>query len=317
MTQNGVIPADDSFQSVAAHQPVCGTAKLIGAIGLAVAGCVLAYHSMWSFRDEWASMTVDSSQMRDELAAENNKHILAPGGPLYDAHCLCCHGAAGHGDGPALTDAWQRPRDLASESWRSGADRAAVRRIIEDGTAHKATPALAGVLKSSDLNSIVDYVLSLETAALVAKSGLSAGGGVIAPPATFHDSDGITGTLEQLRGKVVVVACWGITCVPCRRELPELALLAKRLEDTGLVVLPICLDETNAKTASEVAESIAPSLHVYVDHDGSIRDTYEIRCLPQTFIIDREGQIVARSFGVVNWSGKQIEEFLRSLGASQ
>ena len=67
----------------------------------------------------------------------------------------------------------------------------------------------------------------------------------------------------------------------------------------------------------EVAESIAPSLHVYVDHDGSIRDTYEIRCLPQTFIIDREGQIVARSFGVVNWSGKQIEEFLRSLGASQ
>jgi thiol-disulfide isomerase/thioredoxin len=317
MTQNGVVRADDSLESVAARRRVRGTAKLIGAIGLAVAGCVLAYHSMGSFRDEWSSLTADSSQMRNEIAAENDKHVLARGGPLYAAHCVSCHGAEGHGDGPALIDARQRPRDLASESLRRGADRAGVRRVIEDATAHKATPALAGVLKSGDLDSIVDYVLSLETAALVAKSGLSPGGGAIAPPAMFHDADGITGTLEQHRGKVVVVAFWGTNCIPCRKELPELALFAKKLENTGLVVLPICLDEANAKAASDMAASIAPGLRVYADHDGSIRDAFEIRHLPETFIIDREGRIVARSTGVADWSGKQIEEFFRSLGVSQ
>ena len=317
MTQNGMVPADDSIESIAGNWRVRGTAKLLGAIGLAVAGCALAYHSMWSFRDEWASLTADSSQMRDEIEAEHDKHILARGIPLYAAHCMSCHGAEGHGDGPALIDARQRPRDLASESWRSGADRASVRRVIEDGIAHKATPALARVLTSGDLDAVVDYVLSLKTASLVEKTRLSPGGGAIAPQATFHDSDGISGTLEQYRGKVVVVAFWGTNCTPCRKELPELARLAKKLENTGLVVLPICLDETNAKTASDVAASIAPGLRVYVDHDGSSRSAYEIRRLPVTFVIDREGRIAAWSLGTANWAGQEIEEFFRSVCASQ
>ena len=58
------------------------------------------------------------------------------------------------------------------------------------------------------------------------------------------------------------------------------------------------LDETNAKTASEVAASIAPDLHVYVDHDGSIPKAYKIHHMPQTFVIDREGRMLAWSIGL-------------------
>ena len=152
---------------------------------------------------------------------------------------------------------------------------------------------------------------------MVKKNGLSPGGGAFAPPVKFRDANGITDTLEQHRGKFVVVAFWGTTCIPCRKELPELAALAKKFANTGLVVLPICLDESNAKTASEVAASIAPDLRVYVDHDGSIPKAYEIRRLPQTFVIDREGRMLARSIGVANWSGKQVEELFRSFGVSQ
>jgi mono/diheme cytochrome c family protein/peroxiredoxin len=314
MTQNDLVPADESFQGPAARRRVRGAAKLIGATGLAVAGCVLAYHSMWNFKDEWESMTGYTAPIKQESAAEISDRTLARGGRLYEAHCLCCHGAEGHGDGPALTDAQQHLRDLASASWRSGADRAAVRRVIEDGTANKTMPAMAGVLTTGELDSIVDYVLFLETAALLAKTGLSAGDGAIAPPAIFHDADGITGSLEQFRGKVVVIAFWGTTCIPCRKELPELALLATKVENTGLVVLPICLDETNAKTASEVAASIAPGLHVYVDHNGSIRNDYQIHHLPQTVIIDREGRRVAQASEPIAWSGKQMEALFRSFG---
>lgn len=316
MTQSDLVPADESFQSPGARRRVRGIAKLIGAIGLAIAGCVLAYHSMQGFRDEWSSLTADRRQIQDQIAAEIAEHTLARGGPLYEKHCLRCHGAQGHGDGPALTDARQRPRDLASASWRSGVDRAAVRRVIEDGIVHKAMPALASVLTTRQLDSIVDYVLALETSALVVKTGLSPGGGSIAPPAKFRNADGITATLEQHRGKFVVIAFWGTTCIPCRKELPELAALAKKFENSGLVVLPICLDESNAKTASEVAASIAPDLGVYVDHDGSIPKAYEIRRLPETLIIDREGRMLARSIGVANWSGKQMEELFRSFGVS-
>jgi peroxiredoxin/mono/diheme cytochrome c family protein len=317
MTQSDLVPADESFQSLAARRRVRRAAKLIGAIGLVVAGCVLAYHSLWSFRDEWASMTANGPQNQREIAAEIAENTLVRGVPLYEAHCQRCHGADGHGDGSALTDARQRPRDLASASWRAGTDRAAVRRVIEDGTADKAMHGLTGVLTTGELDSIADYVFSLEISALVKKTGLSPGGGAFAPPVKFRDADGITGTLEQHRGRIVVIAFWGTSCVACRKELPELALLAKKFENAGLVVLPVCVDETSAKTASEVAASIAPDLRVYVDHDGSSLKAYKIHHMPQTFIIDREGRMLAWSIGFANWSGKQVEELFRSFGVRQ
>ena len=85
MTQSDLVPADEPFQSLGARRRVRRAAKLIVAIGLAIAGCVLAYHSLWSFRDEWSSLTADRRQNRDEIAAEIDRHTLARRGAALSA----------------------------------------------------------------------------------------------------------------------------------------------------------------------------------------------------------------------------------------
>ncbi|MBI2688177.1 MAG: TlpA family protein disulfide reductase [Acidobacteria bacterium] len=58
--------------------------------------------------------------------------------------------------------------------------------------------------------------------------------------------------LAAQKGKVVLVDFWATWCVPCRKELPELAKLEARLKAKGLVLVPISADEPeNADTARE------------------------------------------------------------------
>ena len=138
----------------------------------------------------------------------------------------------------------------------------------------------------------------------------------MAPPTVFRDAAGVPGNLEQFRGKVVVIAFWGTTCVPCKKELPEFVPLAKKFQEEGLAVLPICLDEPDAATASASAAAVAPGLPIYVAADESVRKGYHIIQMPQAAIIDREGRIVAR-FGGADWAAKPMEELLRSLLADR
>jgi peroxiredoxin len=156
----------------------------------------------------------------------------------------------------------------------------------------------------------VDYVPSSELSALLTGAGLTPGTGRTAPPLVFRDAEGTAGSLEQLRGKVVLIAFWGSSCIPCLKELPELEQLADRFDKTGLVVLPVCVDETNATTAREVAARHAPRLPIYVDPDGSVRKSYHLPALPQAVLIDREGRLLARAMGARRWSGKEVEQLL-------
>src|SRR4029077_13145850 len=112
------------------------------------------------------------------------------------------------------------------------------------------------------------------------------------------------------RGKVVLIAFWGTSCVPCMVELPDLQQLADRYEKSDFVVLPVCVDDSNGGNARDVATRVAPHLTVYVDSDGSARQGYRVGHLPQAFLIDREGRVVGRSFGNVRWAGEDVARLL-------
>ena len=60
-------------------------------------------------------------------------------------------------------------------------------------------------------------------------------------------------SLDQHRGKLVLVAFWGASCGPCLNELPNLERLADRFRDAGLIVLPVCVDPADAAEATTVA----------------------------------------------------------------
>ena len=108
--------------------------SLPGAIGLAAGRLCAGLSFVVEFAGTSGLTAADGSQCEcEEEAAITANDDSRPwhGRRVYEAHCMRCHGAEGHGDGPEMANSRQRPRDLASASWRSGADRDAVRRVID------------------------------------------------------------------------------------------------------------------------------------------------------------------------------------------
>jgi peroxiredoxin/mono/diheme cytochrome c family protein len=285
-------------------------AKRVGAVVLALAGLALVCRSVWDFRDEWTLWSVPTALSAGVTGTTSDDRPLALGQRVYQARCVSCHGPEGHGDGPEVAKSPVRPRDLASASWHSGADRDAVRRVISEGTHDKSMPGSAGAITAHELDGVVDYVFSLEIANLLTHAGFVPDMGQSAPPLSFRDPEGTVGSLDQLRGKVVLVAFWGTSCLPCIAELPELESLANRYEKTDFVVLPVCVDETNTRTVREVAARRAPRLPVYVDPDGAARVHFNVHHLPAATLVDRDGRILGRSYVSMPWAGKKFEQVL-------
>ena len=318
MSSNDETCSDPLKDNLVARRRGRQLVKLVGAVVVALGGLALACHSLWDFRDEWPSRSAPAVVVSSgEGVTTSDERPLARGQRVYQARCVSCHGPAGHGDGPEVAKSQVRPRDLASASWHSGASRDAVRRVISEGTHDKSMPGSAGAIPDDELDSVIDFVFSLENFDLLRRVGITPSMGEIAPPLSYSDTEGTVGSLDQLRGKVVLVAFWGTTCAPCIAELPELESLAERYDKSDLVVLPVCLDQTNAQVARDVAARHAPNLRVYVDRNGSAREHFVMPQLPQAVLVDRNGRMLGRSYGARRWAGKPIEQLISACLGSQ
>jgi peroxiredoxin len=124
---------------------------------------------------------------------------------------------------------------------------------------------------------------------------------------TLTDLHGDEWTLNDLRGKVVLVNFWATWCPPCRKEMPDLETLYKQFKDQGLVILAIS-DEDAGKVKPFVAAQ-AVTYPVLLDPGRQVNKLFEVDGIPQTFIYDRSGKLVAQSIDM-----RTRNQFLEMLG---
>jgi thiol-disulfide isomerase/thioredoxin len=116
-----------------------------------------------------------------------------------------------------------------------------------------------------------------------------------APDFVLRNVDGTTVKLSDLRGKVVWVNFWATWCVPCKKELPDIQRLYDEKRDQGLEVLTINYQE-GAEDAQAFFDARSLTLPLLLD-DGAVYEQYRLQGLPDSFFIDRDGNIAALQYG--------------------
>lgn len=116
--------------------------------------------------------------------------------------------------------------------------------------------------------------------------------GNLAPGFGLQTPGGQTISLNDFRGRPVLLNFWATWCPPCRAEMPLLQRIAdnKALSEKGLVVVGVDLGETPA-TVDAFMKSNGYSFTVVLDRDQIVGEHYNVGGIPTTFFIDKDGII--------------------------
>jgi cytochrome c biogenesis protein CcmG/thiol:disulfide interchange protein DsbE len=98
-------------------------------------------------------------------------------------------------------------------------------------------------------------------------------------------------TLSDLRGQVVVVNFWASWCAPCAEEAPDLQAAYENYRDQGVTFLGVAYVDSEAKATAYI-DQYGITYPNGPDLRSEISDAYNIRGVPETFIVNRDGEIV-------------------------
>jgi len=128
-----------------------------------------------------------------------------------------------------------------------------------------------------------------------------------APDFTVMTDTGDPITLSNLRGNVVLLNFWGTWCGPCRREMPEFQRAYDAFNDQGFEILAVAADDS-FEAISAFREEFDLTFPLALDDTGEINDAYGIQVRPSSFLLDKDGNILIRHFGMMTET--QIQEML-------
>ena len=133
-----------------------------------------------------------------------------------------------------------------------------------------------------------------------------------APPIDLLTPEGAPYSLQQLRGKVVLVNFWATWCEPCIAEMPALQRLHDQLAAEGFAVLAVNYQEGPARINSFI-QKLKLTLPVVRDTDGSVARSWGARVFPANYLVDRGGNIRHSMSGAADWTSPALVSTIRAL----
>jgi thiol-disulfide isomerase/thioredoxin len=132
------------------------------------------------------------------------------------------------------------------------------------------------------------------------------------PEIEFLDENQKKHLFEEFEDQVLLVHFWATWCDVCAKELPSLDRLQKDLRKQTFKIIAISEDFKGETTVKEFYKSQnIKNLAIYLDEKNKIFNALNIVGLPTSFIINKEGKIVVRITGVVDWQDEAVREVIQ------
>lgn len=117
--------------------------------------------------------------------------------------------------------------------------------------------------------------------------------GALAPDFGLMDMEGNLIKLSDLRGQRVLLNFWATWCPPCRAEMPDLQSAYAKYKESGFAVLAVDFRETEEKV-KKFQQAYGITFPVVIDDTGAVALAYQVRGIPSSFFIGRDGVVVLR-----------------------
>jgi peroxiredoxin len=162
------------------------------------------------------------------------------------------------------------------------------------------------------------YVARGAVLAVAAAGGIGCkqGGALVGQPApefSLADLKGNAVRLANLKGRVVFINVWATWCEPCRQEMPAMQALYTALAGPDFEMLAVSSDQSERSVVERFVQTHRLSFPVLPDPELQVAGRYRVTGYPETFVIDRNGKVVAHEIGPRHWDAPDSIAAFRTL----
>jgi thiol-disulfide isomerase/thioredoxin len=131
-----------------------------------------------------------------------------------------------------------------------------------------------------------------------------------APAFRLPGLDGGLRGKDDYRGKVVLLNFWASWCAPCRQEFPSLERLQHALGGGDFTVLAVAVADSESEVRRFLGGAVPP-FDVLLDGDQNVARGYRAAGVPVTYLLDRDGRMLAGKSGPHDWDSPEVRGLIR------
>ena len=128
----------------------------------------------------------------------------------------------------------------------------------------------------------------------------------------FKDSSGEDVSLDDFKGKLLILNFWATWCAPCREEMPSLDDLQLNSNFDNLKIFPINIGQENlSKSDSFFKEIGVQDLDIYFDAPITLAKKLSLRGVPTTILFNKKGEEFGRIMGSIDFNDPDFTDWLK------